>query len=191
MLFKAAILKQIADGSVTLAFRRWRRPTVRAGGTLRTAAGVLMIEAVEPALAEDLTGNDARRAGFASRDALLDSVPPQGEGMLYRIAFHRLGDDPREALRDDDRLDRADIADLTSRLARLDRDRPWAAAALRLIGQRDGITAGEIAAALGLEKPVVKRRVRELKELGLTESLPSGYRLSPRGRAALPSLPER
>jgi ribosomal protein S19E (S16A) len=30
-----------------------------------------------------------------------------------------------------------------------------------------------------------KRRVRQLKELGLTESLEVGYRLSPRGRAVL------
>ena len=29
-----------------------------------------------------------------------------------------------------------------------------------------------------------KRDVRRLKELGLTESLPVGYRLSPRGEAA-------
>jgi hypothetical protein len=32
---------------------------------------------------------------------------------------------------------------------------------------------------------VFKRRVRRLKELGLTESLPVGYRLSPRGRSFL------
>jgi hypothetical protein len=191
MLFKAAILKQIADGSVTLAFRHWRRPTVCAGGTLRTAVGVLQIETVEPVRAADVTTDDAHRSGFTSRDALLDSVPPRGEGMLYRIAFHRLGDDQREALREDDHLDQANIADLISRLARLDRDRPWTAAALGLIAERDGITAGEIAAALGLDKPVVKRRIRQLKELGLTESLSSGYRLSPRGRAVLPSFPER
>jgi ribosomal protein S19E (S16A) len=30
-----------------------------------------------------------------------------------------------------------------------------------------------------------KLRVRRLKELGLTESLPKGYRVSPRGRAFL------
>ena len=33
--------------------------------------------------------------------------------------------------------------------------------------------------------PPFKRRVRRLKELGLTESLEVGYRLSPRGRAVL------
>ncbi|OCJ12384.1 hypothetical protein A6U86_05000 [Rhizobium sp. AC27/96] len=191
MLFKAALLNLIADGSVTLAFRHWRRPTVRAGGTLRTAIGVLLIEAVEAVRAEDLTEDDARRSGFVSRDALLKSVVPRGEGALYRIAFSRLGDDPREALRLEDCLDDIDLADLTASLARLDRDRPWTAAVLRLIGQRDGTTAVEIAAAIRLEKPVVKRRIRQLKELGLTESLSSGYRLSPRGRAALPSLPKR
>jgi DNA-binding transcriptional ArsR family regulator len=187
MLFKANVLNLIADGSVTLAFRHWRRPTVRAGGTLRTAIGVLLIEAVETVGAENLTVDDARRSGFVSRDALLKSVLPRGEGALYRIAFSRLGDDPREALR----LDVVDLAELTSRLARLDRDRPWTIAALHLIGLRDGTTAGEIAAAFGLEKPVVKRRIRQLKELGVTESLSSGYRLSPRGRATLLSLPKR
>lgn len=157
---------------------------------MRTAIGVLLIETLEVVQAEDLTVDDARRSGFVSRDALLKSVFPRGEGALYRIAFSRLGDDPREALRLDDRLAGVDLAELTSSLARLDRDRPWTTAALRLIGLRDGTTAGEIAAAFGLEKPVVKRRIRQLKELGLTESLSSGYRLSPRGRATLLSLPK-
>ena len=38
------------------------------------------------------------------------------------------------------------------------------------------------------ELPTFKRRVRQLKELGLTESLEVGYRLSPRGRAVLDRL---
>ena len=38
---------------------------------------------------------------------------------------------------------------------------------------------------VGREKPPFKRDVRKLKELGLTESLERGYRLSPRGRAVL------
>ena len=189
MLFKAATLSQIADGTATLAYRYWRRPTVRVGGTLRTSVGVLRIESIEPVQPEDITADDGSRAGFASRDALIDSLEPRSGGTLYRIAFHRQGDDPRDALREDDRLDPEERADLTNRLARLDRARPWTTAVLRLIAQRDGTTAGEIAVETGLDKPVVKRRIRQLKELGLTESLTSGYRLSPRGRALLPSLP--
>ena len=39
--------------------------------------------------------------------------------------------------------------------------------------------------SLGQEKRRFKLDVRKLKELGLTESLPVGYRLSPRGHAVL------
>jgi hypothetical protein len=42
-----------------------------------------------------------------------------------------------------------------------------------------------LAPRAGAELPLFKRRVRQLKELGLTESLEVGYRLSPRGRAVL------
>ncbi len=48
--------------------------------------------------------------------------------------------------------------------------------------------SAELALALGEERPRLKRRVRQLKELGLTESLEVGYRRSPRGSALLATL---
>ena len=45
--------------------------------------------------------------------------------------------------------------------------------------------AEDLAASIGREKLPFKRDVRKLKELGLTESLEIGYRLSPRGVALL------
>ena len=45
--------------------------------------------------------------------------------------------------------------------------------------------AEDLAASVGREKPPFKLDVRKLKNLGLTESLPVGYRLSPRGRSYL------
>ena len=47
MLIRRNVLESIRAGRIRLAFRRWKRPTVRAGGTLRTAVGVLQIEAVD------------------------------------------------------------------------------------------------------------------------------------------------
>ena len=41
MLFKRPFLDGIVSGEITAAFRRWTRLTVRAGGTLKTAVGVL------------------------------------------------------------------------------------------------------------------------------------------------------
>ncbi|WP_340118891.1 hypothetical protein [Pelagibius sp. 7325] len=188
MLFKQAVLERIARGEITLAFRRWARPTVKAGGSLRTAAGVLAIDRIEAVTADKISTADARNAGYASVAALSAELERGRPGTLYRIAFHLAGPDPREALRKRKTVSRADAAALSKHLARLDaasRDGPWTLATLRLIAGRDGITAADIAASLGMQKAAVKTRVRKLKEFGLTESLPSGYRLALRGRAFL------
>jgi biotin operon repressor len=50
------------------------------------------------------------------------------------------------------------------------------------------VRAADLAAGLGRERAAFKADVRKLKELGLTESLEVGYRLSPRGRALLGRL---
>ncbi|WP_336744467.1 helix-turn-helix domain-containing protein [Aureimonas altamirensis] len=188
MLFKSAVLDGIRGGRITLAFRRWTRPTVREGGSLRTPVGVLAIEALEAIGQDDISQDDARHAGFDTREALLGELRAGYDGTLYRIRFRLAGPDPCEALRQDDRFGDDDLASLRDRLAALDeasRTCPWTADVLRLVGTRDGTTALEIAERLGIEKPAVKRKVRQLKELGLTESLPIGYRLSARGKALL------
>jgi hypothetical protein len=107
---------------------------------------------------------------------------------VYRVDFHHAGADPREALRQADRLSEEELAGLRARLERLDlaaHDGPWTIATLRLIGDQPGVRAAELAAAAGRERLPFKADVRKLKELGLTESLEVGYRLSPRGRALL------
>ena len=185
MLLNRRTLDGIAAGEIDLAFRRWKRPTVRAGGTLRTRTGVLGIDAVEPIGEGRINSDQARRAGFASRRELLESLRP--EGRLYRIRFHRIGDDPRIGLRQRRTITRPERADLDARLARMDsaRGEPWTHRVLELIRDRPETLAADLAASLGMEKAPFKRDVRKLKELGLTESLPVGYRLSPRGRTYL------
>jgi hypothetical protein len=56
---------------------------------------------------------------------------------------------------------------------------------LEAIRERPGVRAPDLAASFGRETRPFKADVRKLKELGLTESLPVGYRLSPRGEAVL------
>ena len=48
MILKRRFLEGIANGTVTLAFRRWTRPTVRGGGSLLTPIGRLEIRRVAP-----------------------------------------------------------------------------------------------------------------------------------------------
>lgn len=188
MLFPKPLWAGLADGSVTVAFRRWRRPTVRAGGTLRTPAGMLAIEAVEPIAEAQITDADARLAGAADRAAVLAALPGGADRTLYRITFHHAGDDPRVALRERHDLDDADLVQLRAALDRLDAasaDGPWTRDRLALIAAEPGVRAPDLAARVGEEVPRFKRRVRRLKALGLTESLRVGYRVSPRGRAFL------
>jgi hypothetical protein len=85
-------------------------------------------------------------------------------------------------------LNAEERAELTKRLDRLDRASrigPWTTTVLDLIAANPGTRAPDLAARLDRETLPFKRDVRKLKELGLTESLPVGYRLSPRGEAYL------
>jgi hypothetical protein len=189
VLLPQRILDGIAAGEITLAFRRWRKPTVRAGGRLRTRIGELAIDAVEVVAERALDERAARCAGFASRAELEASLRP--EGTLYRVAFRLAGPDARSVLRNDAKLAKDDVAEIARRLERLDaasRRGPWTRDVLRLIEARPGVRAPDLAASRGLETKPFKASVRKLKELGLTESLAVGYRLSPRGRAALRKL---
>jgi DNA-binding transcriptional ArsR family regulator len=191
MLFKIETLERIRTGEVTLAFRRWTRPTVQAGGTLRTAVGVLAIDSLRPVALSEITQADAVRAGYASRARLVADLERRADGALCRIAFRWLGEDPWVVLRAADDLTPSDVEGLALKLAALDGRGgagAWTRAVLALVAAREGTTAGEIAEALGVEKAALKLRVRKLKELGLTESLRSGYRLSPRGRALVAVL---
>jgi hypothetical protein len=192
VLIPRAVLGGVAAGHVDRAFRRWARPTVKTGGRLRTAIGELAIDEVAVVDVESITEADARHAGFADRAALLASLRP--EGTLHRIRFHVAGPDARAALRERSLLSADDLATVLARLARFDaasRHGPWTEATLRLIAAHPARRAPDLAATLGRETAPFKTDVRKLKELGLTESLEVGYRLSPRGRAVLGTIAER
>lgn len=179
MLFRQDDLRRIIKGEVTLAFRRWVKPGASTGGRQRTHLGVVAFESVAQVAEGVLSEADARAAGYPDRAALLAALSGR-DGEIYRIEVAPAGEDPRVALRED-----GDLAGLAARLDRMDGKAPWTHDFLRLIAGHPGVRAAELAARRGLETLVFKRAVRRLKELGLTESLEVGYRLSPRGRAFL------
>lgn len=184
MLISANDFAAIVSGRVDTAFRRWVRPTVKAGGTLTTAAGVLAIDAVDVVALDAVTDEDLARAGFAAR-AELDARIGNRKGTLHRIRLRYVGEDPRAALRETATLSAADAEAIGQTLSRMDGANPWARRTLTLIGERPGHAAQELADEIGVEKLKFKNNVRRLKALGLTESLEIGYRLSPRGQAWL------
>lgn len=191
MLLPKRALDGIAAGSVTRAYRAWLRPTVRAGGTLNTRVGQLAIDAVEVIDPATITDDDARCAGAASAAEVVAGLRAGDGRVVYRIEFRLLGDDPRVALRAAADLDTAALDDLRARLERMDQHSaggPWTQRYLELIRDRPGQVARELAPLVGMARDDFKVRVRRLKSLGLTESLPVGYRLAPRGEVLLAAL---
>ena len=91
-------------------------------------------------------------------------------------------DRTRGELRGRDALTDDELAELERRLARLDvasRHGAWTLAVLRLIRDRPEVRAGDLARRREVRRSWRSSSdVRKLKELGLTESLEIGYRLS-------------
>ncbi|KFC73377.1 hypothetical protein FG93_01745 [Bosea sp. LC85] len=182
MLLNRPTLDGIAAGRITLVFRRWRRPSVRAGGTLLTSIGLLAIEDVEPVA--EIGEDEAKAAGYGSQERLLAELAER-QGQLYRVRLRLSGPDPRIALGATAELEKLDLAVLSRRLKRLDSTKPWTIETLSMIAANPGRRARDLAARLGRERLSFKQHVRKLKKLGLAESLATGYRLSPRGDALL------
>jgi hypothetical protein len=96
VLFAKRFWPGLADGSITVTFRRWERPRARVGASHRTPVGVLRIDDVAVMETSAIGDRDAKRAGYADRAALVREL---GGGSVYRVEFHLEGPDPRIALR--------------------------------------------------------------------------------------------
>jgi len=191
MLFKTAILEGIRNGSITLAFRRWPKPRVKEGSEIRTALGVVAVTGIKPVDAEKINDAEARQAGYAAKAQLLAELAKFGSGSVFRIGLRFVGRDPRVALRKQvpSKSDETDIARRLARLDKASKDGAWTLKVLELIAGHPAVRAADLAARLSWETQPFKIRVRKLKELGLTESLETGYRISPRGAAYLKAAP--
>jgi hypothetical protein len=208
VLFTADAYAGLADGTITLTFRRWTRPQAKAGGTYRVGDTTIVVDDVREVRVRDITDAEARLTGEPDRAAVVKrlgartrggrynapkpSAPIDDDTVVWRVEFHRVVD-PEPKLSDQAQLTDEDVAEITRRLDRLDAASShgaWTRTTLRLIADNPGVVSTTLAESVGRERQAFKVDVRKLKRLGLTESLEVGYRLSPRGRAYLaPEVP--
>jgi hypothetical protein len=191
MLFSKSAWPGLADGSITVTFRTWSKPQAKQGGRYRVAGMLLEATDVRQVAVASLTDADAVAAGEADLARLLHRLgDPAADSTVWRIDLRHLGIDDRIERRVDDALTDDDIAALRARLDRLDRSggTPWTRTTLQLIEKYPGVVSTALARQTGQERPDFKINVRKLKEMGLTESLQVGYRLSPRGEALLRAI---
>ena len=193
MLIKDDIIEKIKSGEITTLFRRWSRPGAKAGGSQMTQGGVIGIDAVDVVEPGDITDLDARDAGYASVEDLLEHLNYRDDP-IYKIRVYFKGEDPRIALRENAEFGDRELNEIIAKLEKLDNNSKrgaWTQEYLQVIQDMPNTHSSMLANYLGLSIPEFKPWVRKLKALGLTESLHPGYKLSPRGEKVLEALKRR
>lgn len=120
MLFKKHHLEGIKAGSITLAFRKWKKPTVKKGSLLKTAIGQVEIQSIKEVPLSKISEAEAFKAGFASLSELIELLETVKEGNIYRIEVGYHFPDPRIELRSKDELTDEEFYELKKKLERLD-----------------------------------------------------------------------
>ncbi len=179
----------IADGTVTLTIRLWKRPHAKVGGHYTVGSAVIEVDTVELLPFHAISDADLERTGLADREAVraraAHAGPIDDDTLVFRIEFHRVGPrPPTEPSPTTAKRVGAVVAKLEAMDARSRRG-PWTRATLRLIGDRPGTVSTELAEAVGWPRTEFKASVRKLKALGLTESLEVGYQLTRLGAKVL------
>jgi hypothetical protein len=88
MMFTKCLREGVREGRITCSVRIWTRPHVRVGGIYPMEDGHIVVESILPISLDDITGELARRSGFAGVVDLL-KVAKHGPGTnVYLVEFH-------------------------------------------------------------------------------------------------------
>jgi len=188
MLFKEIHLKGIRKGTISLAYRLWKKQSILEGTLLHTSIGLLEIQKIEIVEEADITSDDVRDTGFESKTELLQSFQKVEGGNIYRISVRFHSPDPRIELRENANLSDQEFDEIQKKLNRLDANSTfgnWTYTILKVIRDNPKKRAVELAKMTGFQKEWLKINIRKLKNMGLTISFDEGYGLSPLGTVVL------
>lgn len=188
MLFTSEFKAGIRAGRVTRTYRNWKKPQARPGRQYNLPPdGVIEVTGLSSVKPEEISEDDALAAGFTDAATLLTFLKITGP--VYLVEFTYLGSglvrQPEQTTLANPQLD-----ELVEKLSRMDAraEALWTEQALRAIARAPGQRAADLAPAFGWDTTTLKRQVRKLKGLGLTQSLETGYEISARGRQLLDRL---
>jgi hypothetical protein len=90
--FSQELRDAVASGEITVSFRLWQRPRVRAGGRYRSGVVQIEVDSVELMPFAAITPEDIRRSGERDRESLRQRAAHAGpiadDTLLYRVEFH-------------------------------------------------------------------------------------------------------
>ena len=95
MNFSAELRPAVIAGDLTVSFRLWQRPKVRAGGQYPVGPAVIEVDSIELVPFGTITADDVRRAGEPDLETLrrraAHAGPIDDDTVLFRIEFHVVG----------------------------------------------------------------------------------------------------
>jgi hypothetical protein len=90
--FSKELRDDVIAGDITVSFRLWRRPKVKAGGQYPVGPVRIEVDSVELIPFSAITGADVRRSGEPDRETLrrraAHAGPIDDGTLLYRVEFH-------------------------------------------------------------------------------------------------------
>lgn len=97
MDFSPELREEVISGDITVSFRLWRRPRVKAGGRYPVGPARIEVDSLELMPFAAITPADVRRSGEqdleSPRQRAAHAGPIAGGTLLYRVEFHLVGDE--------------------------------------------------------------------------------------------------
>jgi hypothetical protein len=94
VIFSRELHDDVLAGAITVSFRLWKRPKVKAGGQypVGPGRGRIEVDSIELGPFASITDADVRQAGEPDREALRHRAahagPIHDDTLLYRVEFH-------------------------------------------------------------------------------------------------------
>ncbi len=92
MQFSQELREEVACGAITVSYRLWQRPKVKAGGTYWVGPAQIQVDSIELVPFSSVTRSDIRRSGERDRESLRQRAahagPIHDDTLVYRIEFH-------------------------------------------------------------------------------------------------------
>jgi hypothetical protein len=93
--FSVDLRDRVADGSITVSYRLWSRPKVKAGGVYRSGTVMIEVDDVELLPFSSITDEDLAQTGEDDIEALrrraAHAGPIHDDTLVYRVEFHVVG----------------------------------------------------------------------------------------------------
>jgi len=90
--FSPDLRDRVANGTITVSYRLWSRPKVKAGGVYRSGSVTIEIDDIDVVPFSSITDDDLARTGEPDLEALrrraAHAGPIDDATLLFRIEFH-------------------------------------------------------------------------------------------------------